>query len=310
MSLPGRPKGEYRSAKHVGCLMSLRRAAAMALLGWTTMTAAAIDLNALWDFSNPALSEQRFTAALPLASPDDALILQTQIARTWGLRKDFDRARALLLSLQPQLPTTSAEARARHALELGRSHASATHPRESLTEAAKTSARQAYGAALVIAKSAQLDSLAIDAIHMLAFVDTAPADQLRWGREALAVTLASTQPAGQAWQASIRTNIGLALHQLGQFDAALAEFEQALALRQQQGNARTIHIAHWMVAWTLRALQRHDEALTIQLRLEREADATTQPDPHVFAELELLYRALGNEARAQHYGQRRWGLAR
>ena len=22
MSLPGRPKGEYRSAKHVGCLMS------------------------------------------------------------------------------------------------------------------------------------------------------------------------------------------------------------------------------------------------------------------------------------------------
>ena len=23
MSLPGRPKGEYRSAKHVGCLMSL-----------------------------------------------------------------------------------------------------------------------------------------------------------------------------------------------------------------------------------------------------------------------------------------------
>ena len=23
MSLPGRPKGEYRSAKHAGCLMSL-----------------------------------------------------------------------------------------------------------------------------------------------------------------------------------------------------------------------------------------------------------------------------------------------
>ena len=38
--------------------------------------------------------------------------------------------------------------------------------------------------------------LAIDAVHMLAFVDTAPMDQLKWGEEALAIALSSSQPAG------------------------------------------------------------------------------------------------------------------
>ena len=40
----------------------------------------AIDFSPLWDFGDPALSEQRFRAALVAASADDALVLQTQIA--------------------------------------------------------------------------------------------------------------------------------------------------------------------------------------------------------------------------------------
>ena len=46
-----------------------------------------------------------------------------------------------------------------------------------------------------------------------------------------------------------------------------------------------------MVAWTLRALGRMDEALDIQLRLEHECEAAGAPDPYVFEELEILYRA-------------------
>ena len=45
-----------------------------------SFNAMAIDLAPLWDFSKPELSEQRFRAALPGASADDQLILQTQIA--------------------------------------------------------------------------------------------------------------------------------------------------------------------------------------------------------------------------------------
>jgi hypothetical protein len=37
------------------------------------------------------------------------------------------------------------------------------------------------------------------------------------------------------------------------------------------------------------------------LRLERESRAAGQPDPYVFEELALLYRARGDAARADQY---------
>ena len=63
-------------------------------------SAMAIDLAPLWNFSQPELSEQRFRAALAGASRDDALILQTQIARTYGLRRDFAGAQQILKSIE------------------------------------------------------------------------------------------------------------------------------------------------------------------------------------------------------------------
>ena len=261
----------------------------------------AIDLKPLWDFGNPAVSEERLRAALKAATGDDALILQTQIARTWGLRKDFSRARDTLQSISKELPAASAEVRARYALELGRTYASATHPPGLVTPEAKKLARNAYESALEIAKQAHLDALAIDAIHMLAFVDTAPADQLKWGLEALAVVQESSQPEAKAWEASIRNNVGYALHQLGRYDEALDQFQQALVLREQGTNAGAVRVAHWMIAWTLRALGRTDDAMEIQLRLERECDAANAPDRYVYEELEILHRAEGDEGRAKHY---------
>jgi hypothetical protein len=48
-----------------------------------------------------------------------------------------------------------------------------------------------------------------------------------------------------------------------------------------------------------------DEALEIQLRLEREAQATGKPDPYVFEELELLFKEKGNVERTNHYAKLR-----
>ena len=145
---------------------------------------------------------------------------------------------------------------------------------------------------------------------MLGFVDTAPADQLKWGEQALAMALGSTQPAARKWEASLRNNVGYALHQLKRYDEALAQFEKAVLLRERAGNAEATRAAHWMVAWTLRALNRPDEALAIQLRLEREYDAAGAPDPDVFDELEALYRARGDDLRADDYASKRKRLAR
>lgn len=267
--------------------------------------AMAIDLATLWDFSNPQASEQRFRAELAKSSGDDALILTTQIARTYGLRKDFGRAQSVLTEIEPRIPTAGAEARTRFALEYGRTISSATHPPETQTDATRALARTRYEAALAIAREAKLDALAIDAIHMLAFVDTAPADQLKWAQAALAVVDASSQPAARKWEASIRNNLGYALHRLGRHDEALTQFKLALAIRERGTNAQATRTAQWMIAWTLRAMARTDEALAIQLRLEREGDLANQPDPYVFEELEILYREKGDSARAAHYSSRR-----
>ena len=67
-------------------------------------------------------------------------------------------------------------------------------------EASEQRFRAAYQRAFDAAKAGGLDGLAVDALHMMAFVDTAPADQLRWGREALAVILASAQPAASVYE--------------------------------------------------------------------------------------------------------------
>lgn len=262
---------------------------------------AALDLSKLWDFNRPEVSEQRFRAALEGASPDDALILQTQIARTYGLRREFAKAREILAALEPRLAAASPEVRARYALELGRTYASPAHPAPTQTDEARATARRLYQQALDTARAAKLDALAIDAIHMFAFIDTAPADQLRYGREALSVVQASEQADARKWEPSIRNNIGYALHQLGRYDEALVEFEKALALRERGTNEGATREARWMVAWTQRALGRNDEALATQRRLERENDAAGTPDEYVYEELALLYAAKGDEAQAQHY---------
>ncbi len=270
----------------------------------------AVDLAPLWDFARPEVSEQRFRQALERATGDDALILHTQIARTYGLRKDFEAARQVLHRIESSVASAGAEARVRYQLELGRSHASATHAPEQLTPDAKDRARRAYDSALQMARSAKLDALAVDAIHMHAFLDTAPADQLKWGQAALELVQASSQPDARRWEPSIRNNLGYALHQLGRFEEALGQFQQALALRERGENAHATRVAHWMVAWTLRSMKRIDEALEIQTRLERESQAAGKPDPHVFGELEALYRAKGDAARAAHYDRLKQSTAR
>ncbi len=289
--------------------MNKPAAALTTLLALPTVALAAVDVAALWDFSNPALSEERFRSALFAAEADgrrdDVLILQTQIARTLGLRRNLEGARALLRSIEPQVAQAGAEARTRHALEWGRNHISAvTQPAERTPQNLAT-ARDAYGRALATAREAGLDGLAIDAVHMMAFVDDAPADQRRWNEQALAMVLASTQPDGRRWEASIRNNLGLSLRGLGLHAESLPHFERALALREAAGaSPRQVYVARWLLAHSLRLAGRLDEALAQQTRLEGQMHIVGDPDPYVLEELELIHRARGDTAQAAAYAER------
>jgi len=265
----------------------------------------AIDVSTLWDFNKPEESEERFRSALTTASADDALVLQTQIARTYGLRGDFAKAQHILADIEPQIQSASAEAKVRYHLELGRTYASAAHPAESQTTEARGLARSAYMQAFKLAQDGELDGLAIDALHMMTFVDTAPEEQIEWNRKALALMQSSSQPDAKKWEGSLHNNMGYALHLLGRYEDALMEFKLALAAHERGGNPQKIRIAHCMIAWTLRALGQLNEAIEIQLRLERECDEAGEPDPYVFEELELLFQALNNSEKAEFYAARR-----
>src|SRR5687768_14005812 len=74
----------------------------------------------LWDFTDPAGSELRFRGALAGAQGDLGLELETQIARSYSVRKRFADAHAVLDALEPRLAAAGTRPRLRYLLERGR----------------------------------------------------------------------------------------------------------------------------------------------------------------------------------------------
>lgn len=271
----------------------VRRGATVALAAFlvaSTTGATAMDVQSLWDFGDPARSEAIFRERLATASGDDALSLQTQIARTFSLRARFDEAHAVLDRIAPQLERAGPEPKVRALLERGRTFRSARQV---------DAAAPLFRAAVELAEAAKLEDLAIDAMHMVALAEPTTDGQLEWNRRALAAAQKAADPRARNWDAALANNIGMALHEAGRHDEALASFRTALAARERLGKVGEIRIAHWMIAWTLRALKRHDEALAILTRLEREFAADGQADGYVFEEIgeNLLAQGRRDEAK-------------
>lgn len=286
------PSRACRPLASLALLLSLASAA----------SAQVLDPRPLWNFADPAQSEARFREALAgPVSADDRLVLNTQVARSLGLRLQFAQARQMLDGWRADRDAASPQAAAHWHLEWGRSWCSAAHSAAEMDARAKAEARAAFLRATELARSAGADELAVDALHMMAFVDTAPADARQWTGQALALALSSPRPAARRWEASLRNNLGVAWMDEGQAAAALVQFEAALAARRAAGApAAQVRGAEWMQAWALRHLGRHAEALRIQQRLAEENEREGSPDIEVFDELALLHTALGQpEAAAQ-----------
>lgn len=249
-----------------------------------------MDVQSLWDFGDPARSEAIFREQLANATGDDALSLQTQIARTYSLRSRFADAHALLDRIAPETAKAGPEPRVRALLERGRTYRSDRQP---------DSARPLFHQAVDLALAEKLEYLAVDAMHMVALVEPTLDGQLAWNRQALAHAQRASDPAARRWDATLSNNIGTALHDAGRFEEALDAFRTALAARERIGKPGGIRIAHWMIAWTLRALKRHDEALAILMRLEREFAAIGEPDGFVFEEIAENLLAQGDTAGAR-----------
>ena len=249
------------------------------------------DFEQLWDYGKPAESEARFRAELalhPSGSEAHAQLL-TQIARTLGLRRDFDQAHRLLDQVEAGLDAASPKVRVRYELERGRTFNSAGD---------KARAAALFAAAWERAGAAGLDNYAIDAAHMLAIV-APPAGQHEWNLKALALAERTPDPRAKGWLVALYNNIGWTYHDQQDYPAALAMFDKALAAAEARGRPEAVRIARWTIARCLRSLGRVEEALRRQLALRDDPAATSASDGYVHEEIGENLLALGRAAEAR-----------
>lgn len=246
----------------------------------------AYDFDQLWDYDQPAATEEQFRQRLPnTQSDDERLQLLTQIARAQGLQRKFEMAHKTLDSVEAQLNDNLEIAHIRYLLERGRVYNSS---------GAVEQARPLFLRALELAQANREDFYAVDAAHMIAIVEL-PDEQMGWNLKALELAEASSEPRAQKWLGPLYNNLGWTYHDLGQYEQALSIFEKALVWRQSQGQEKETRIALWCVARVLRSLNRIPEALAILRELEPVATGYT------YEELGECLLLQGNQDDAQPY---------
>jgi len=182
-------------------------------------------LDALWDFSDPGGSEERLRRAADDATGAARDELLTQAARALGLQGRFVEADEALDALD----SPDDAVRVRVALERGRIRNSAGEPEAALRHLHEA-ARAADAAGLLF--------LQVDALHMLAIVDSAQAHI--WTAAALRA-LASTDDARTLrWAVSLHNNAGWALVAAGRLDDAEASFVRARDAAVAHGTAQQV----------------------------------------------------------------------
>jgi tetratricopeptide (TPR) repeat protein len=251
-----------------------------------------IDIDSLWEYTNPAESEDRFRTALISAHTDERLELLTQIARTYGLRQRFSEAHDLLNQVEEQLQHAGPRPRVRYLLERGRIFNS---------NGDKEKARMLFVEAWEQAQTTQQEGLAVDAAHMVAITYAGTQDAIEWNQRGLVVARPSQDPKAHALIPAMLNNSAWDLHEMRHFNDALVLFEEAQAEWIARSKPDQIQVANWAVARCLRSLGRYDEALTIQRTLEANHMAMGSADGYVFEEIAENLAALGKSDEAKLY---------
>lgn len=260
------------------------------------------DFDALWNYEQPAATEQAFLSLLErvaqTAPESYRLSLLTQIARTRGLQRRFDDAHRTLDEVESGLDETPQDEvgtpRVRYLLERGRVYNSAGTP---------DCARSLFVAAWEQASALGLDGFAVDAAHMLGIIE--PGERgVEWNRRALALAQASPDPRAQRWQGSLYNNMGWSCYDAGDYEQALAMFESALAAWEGDGQTERTLIARWATARALRSLGRTQEALDRQLALLGEREAAGAGDGYTHEEIGECLLELGRvEESRSHFAR-------
>lgn len=231
----------------------------------------------------------------PEAKADKAYYGQliTQLTRTYSLRGLFKQGHETLNELTTWPLQDYPIVEVRYFLERGRLYNSAGE---------KEKAVEQFRNAWFSSVANLLEYYAIDAAHMLA-IACPPEEQIHWAHEAIKVAEVSEETKTKNWLGPLYNNLAWTYADKGDHQQALELFQKGLEFREKHTtNQQGIRIAKWTVAHMLRKLERHDEALTMQLQLDEEISSNNLPaDGYVFEELGELYLLLGDTAKAISY---------
>ena len=265
-----------------------------------------VTLDKLWDFDQPALSEQRFRTEAAKHPPRsrEAAEAATQIARAQGLQRKFVDADETLDAVQRTLDTQPARVRVRYLLERGRRDNSSKR---------RAPAIAWFEQAIAASDQDTLPGASyyrVDALHMLAIASPAE-QQLDWNKRAIAAAQSSDDARTQRWRIALFNNIGWTMHDRGNFEAALDYWRQALAAAEKDGHDATrTRIGRWTVARGLRSLGKLDEAEAMQRALADELQQAHVQDGYVFEELAEIAIARGDRAGARPWAAKALELLR
>ncbi|HLX41251.1 MAG TPA: tetratricopeptide repeat protein [Ktedonobacteraceae bacterium] len=257
-----------------------------------------LDSDAYWDYQHPDQTEAVFRRLLEEeAYQDDCtsrLQLLTQIARAQGLQRHFVEAHQTLDIVKSELTPELVVPTVRYLLERGRLFNSAGQPSE-----ATSWFHQAWDLARI---HEEATFFAIDAAHMLAIVVGSFAETVAWNTRALRLAQTATDEQARGWCGSLYNNLGWTYHEQGEYEQALAYFQQAEEWQHEHGNGRERRIARWCIGRTLRSLHRTTEALALQqdlLTAWKQDDE--EPDGYVFEEIAECLYTLGQITESQSY---------
>jgi tetratricopeptide (TPR) repeat protein len=257
---------------------------------------AAFDFDTLWNYSKPSETEQKSRALIPIAEksedPEYLPQLLTQIARTQSIQKKFVEAHQILDQVKAKLSSLTPIAEIRYLLEKGRTFNTAQ-----LQSDARPLFENAYNLSLL----RHQDNYAIDAAHMTAITEPAANLKMEWNLKALSMAESSQDPQARDWKGSLYNNIGWTYHDQGNYEAALDVFKKSVKFRETKNDPEALRIAKWSVARTERSLKNYDEALKIQLALEKELNQASEKDGYVYEEIAEIYLARSESQKARHY---------
>jgi len=255
---------------------------------------AAVDVDALWDIDQPAQGEVRLREAERGAQGVELLEIRAAIARSLMLQGQLPAAEQEIATVASMLSFGDDVGSARYLIERGRL---------SYVQSLPVAALLDFQNAFQLAERARSDALAVDAANMASIVTRAdPKVSLDWLTRALALATASQDSRVARLLPALHNNLGWALAETGDCNAAMQHFHASANLWRSVGKTMQTGFAELGLAHCLRTSGNPKEALKVVEGVQTLANSSGSHalGGEVQEEIGEIRIALGDRSGAQH----------